>query len=241
MTRVHEAIVLAGGQGTRLRSVVNDVPKPMALIQGKPFLEILIETFYQKGIKHFILSVGYLSDVIIKHFANRYSNIRISFFVEDEPLGTGGAIRAAMTKVESNHALILNGDSLFDIDLTAVDRPISNINDPIIFARQVDDVSRYGQIFHEGCKMKGYLEKKGVGPGCVNGGVYVFHKNMLNHFKSQKNFSVEEAFFSRIPQEQDANLIISDGYFIDIGIPESYARAQLELLPYLNQDELGVL
>lgn len=238
---VQEAIVLAGGQGTRLRSVVSDVPKPMALIQGKPFLEILIETFYRKGVKHFILLVGYLSDVIIKHFTDRYSNIHISFSIEDEPLGTGGAIRYAMRKLDSTHALILNGDSLFDVDLTAVDGFVSTTNEPIIFGRQVDDVSRYGQILYEGSKMKGYLEKNGSGPGCVNGGVYVFHKNLLNDFEPNKKFSVEEAFFSKIPHEQDANLIISDGYFIDIGIPESYAQAQLELLPYLNQDELGVL
>ena len=231
---VHEAIILAGGKGTRLRSVVNDVPKPMAKIQGKPFLEILIETFYSKGIDHFVLSVGYLSDIIVNHFTDKYSDIRISFSVEDEALGTGGATRLAMAKLEGEQVLVLNGDSLFDVDLNEIDQ-FASLDTPIIFGRIVDDVSRYGHFTYDGHQIKKYAEKEGHGHGCVNGGVYVFNKNLFNNFTLHHKFSIETDFFSKIPDERTANLIISDGYFIDIGIPESYSRAQEELKPYIKK------
>jgi D,D-heptose 1,7-bisphosphate phosphatase len=235
---IREAIILAGGKGTRLRSVVSDIPKPMAKIQGKPFLEILIETFHRKGINHFILSVGYLSNIIIDHFNGRYPGIKISFSIEEEPLGTGGAIRLAMTKLETDYALILNGDSLFDVDLNAIDTVTESLKLPVIFGRVVDDVSRYGQfLYDDRCAYK-YVEKEGEGRGCVNGGIYIFHKHLLDDFELYQKFSIENDFFSKISEDQSVKLIISDRYFIDIGIPESYGYAQEELGPYIIKKAL---
>ena len=229
-----EAIILAGGKGSRLRSEVSDVPKPMARISGKPFLEILIERFYQKGVNHFILSIGYMADVIIEHFKDKYNDIDISFSVEKKPLGTGGAVRLALTKTKTNKFLVLNGDTLFDIDIEEVPKLHDKDYSSIIFARIVEDVSRYGLIYHKhGCIQK-YVEKGGGGKGCINGGVYVFSKHQFDNYAIGEPFSIESDFFPTITSCQNFGLIVSAAYFIDIGIPEDYHKAQKELLPFLT-------
>lgn len=231
--KIKEAIILAGGKGTRLRSVVSDIPKPMAPICDKPFLEILIENFHAKGIDHFILSVGYLSEHIIKHFEKKYSNLNISFSIENEALGTGGAIQQAFKFVNGNSALVLNGDSFFNVDLTAL-LPFSSTDIPIIFGRYVDDVSRYGSFLYNENKIYHYSEKQKKGAGYINGGVYVLGKETLSAFSSKKNFSLEKDYFSLFSKNNEATIIFSNNYFIDIGIPESYQKAQHELISFFD-------
>lgn len=235
--QVTEAIILAGGKGTRLRSVVSDAPKPMARIQDRPFLEILIENFYAKGIRHFVLSVGYMANIIVDHFKEKYPSLDISFSLEDEPLGTGGAIRRAFKKVKGEVALVLNGDSFFDVQLDELN-DYDTVDLPIIFGRHVDDVSRYGQFLYEGNKILRYLEKKGHGPGYINGGLYVLGKDTLQSFHADHNFSIESDYFSKFSENNSATIIFSSGYFIDIGLPESYQRAQKELQPYIKNKAL---
>lgn len=235
--QLKEAIILAGGKGTRLQSVVSDIPKPMATICGKPFLEILIEHFYAKGIEHFILSVGYMSEVIVGHFEKKYPTIQISFSFEDQPLGTGGAIRLAFEHVRGESVLVLNGDSLFDVDLDKLES-FSSSNLPIVYGRHVDDVSRYGQFLYENDKIHHYIEKQGQGPGYINGGVYVLGKETLASFQLNQKFSIETEFFSQFSKENTATIVFSDGYFIDIGIPDSYEAAQKELKPYIKNKAL---
>lgn len=235
--QVKEAVILAGGKGTRLRSVVPDLPKPMASICGKPFLDILIEHFHAKGIVHFVLSVGYMSDDIIRHFDKKYPKLEISFSVENAPLGTGGAIRLAFEHVKEQHALILNGDSLFDVDLKTLEL-FAAADFPIIFARHVDDVSRYGQLLHENNKIYRYIEKQGQGAGEINGGVYVLAKENLSSFALNQKFSIETDVFGQFSDKNRATIAFSDGYFIDIGIPESYQKAQEELKPYIRNQAL---
>jgi len=235
--RIKEAIILAGGKGTRLRSVVSDAPKPMARIQDRPFLEILIENFHDKGITHFILSVGYMADTIVEHFKEKYPNLDISFSVENKLLGTGGAIRRAFEQVKGQFALVLNGDSLFDVQIEELN--LFNADDlPIIFGRHVDDVTRYGHFLYEGNKIHHYLEKQGYGPGYINGGVYVLGKDTLHSFPADQNFSIESDYFSKFSEKNSATIIFSSGYFIDIGLPESYQRAQEELKPYIKNKAL---
>lgn len=235
--QVKEAIILAGGKGTRLRSVVSDVPKPMASICGKPFLEILVEHFHTKGIAHFILSVGYRSDDIIKHFDKKYPKLEISFSLENEPLGTGGAIRLAFEHVKGQHALVLNGDSLFDVNLNKLE-PFASVDLPIIYGRHVDNVSRYGHLLYEDNKIHRYVEKQGQGAGYINGGVYILGKDTLLSFQLKQKFSIETDFFGQFSEENSATIVFSDGYFIDIGIPESYQKAQEELKPYIRNKAL---
>ena len=235
--QVTEAIILAGGKGARLRSVVSNVPKPMAKIQDRPFLEILIENFHAKGITHFILSVGYMADSISDYFKNKYPNLDISFSWENEPLGTGGAIRLALEHVRGQHALVLNGDSLFDVQIEELKS--FGVDDlPIIFGCHVDDVSRYGCFLYKGNKIHHYLEKRGRGAGCINGGVYFFGKETLNSFPLNQKFSIEGDFFSKFSEKNNATIVLSDGYFIDIGLPESYKKAQEEIKPYIRNKAL---
>lgn len=235
--QVTEAIILAGGKGTRLRSVISDAPKPMAKIQDRPFLEILIENFHAKGIRHFTLSVGYMADTIVDHFKEKYPNLDISFSMEDEPLGTGGAIRRAFEQVKGQFALVLNGDSLFDVQIDELNH-FGPVDLPIIFGRHVDDVSRYGHFMYEGNKIHRYQEKEGYGPGYINGGVYVFGKDTLHSFPADQNFSIESDYFSKFSEKNTATIIFSGGYFIDIGLPESYQKAQEELKPYIKNKAL---
>ena len=115
-----EAIVLAGGLGTRLKSVVSNVPKPMAPIGDKPFLEYILKYLKKNGITRAILSVGYKSEIIEEYFGNNFEGIDLVYSVEKEPLGTGGAIKKAMSKVKSNQVYIINGDTFFDINLKSL-------------------------------------------------------------------------------------------------------------------------
>ena len=224
-----EAIILAGGKGTRLRSEVSDVPKPMAKIGDKPFLEILIESFYKKGIRRFVLSVGYMFEVITDHFFSKYDDIDLIFVLEPMPLGTGGAIKLALDYIQSDKALVLNGDTLFDVDLKQLISFLSDKRSSVIFTRDTDDISRYGVFIHEKGKILGYKEKGRTGRGCINGGIYLLRKNILDKFDYNKKFSFEEEFLTELDTSDDFHLIISDGYFIDIGVPEDYLRAQKEL------------
>jgi D-glycero-alpha-D-manno-heptose 1-phosphate guanylyltransferase len=234
---ITEAIILAGGRGTRLRSVISDVPKPMAKIGNKPFLEILIGHYHRKGIKHFILSVGYMSEIIINHFQKKYRDIQITFSVEHTPLGTGGAIRLAAEHLLTEYALVLNGDSLLDINLNQLDvLPPSSL--PVIFARHVEDVARFGQLLYNGDKIHGFVEKKGSGAGFVNAGVYVLEKSTMLRFPKNLNFSIESEYFSNLSENNPATILFSYDYFIDIGIPKDYQAAQYELLPFIKNRAL---
>ncbi len=110
---IREAIILAGGFGKRLKAVVNDVPKPMAIINKRPFLEYLLSYLDFWGVNHLVLSVGYQKQMIMNHFGKSFKGIDIDYAVEDEPLGTGGAVKNAMTFIKGNHTFVLNGDTFF--------------------------------------------------------------------------------------------------------------------------------
>ncbi len=114
---IREAIILAGGFGKRLKAVVNDVPKPMAIINKRPFLEYLLSYLDFWGVNHLVLSVGYQKQMIMNHFGKSFKGIDIDYAVEDEPLGTGGAVKNAMTFIKGNHTFVLNGDTFFEVNL----------------------------------------------------------------------------------------------------------------------------
>lgn len=234
---ITEAIILAGGFGTRLQTIVKDVPKPMALIGDRPFLSILIDIYRAKGIKKFVLSLHHKPDIIIDYFKDSYRDVEISFVVEEKPLGTGGAIRLAATKLQTEHALVLNGDSFLDFSLQQANELLEKYNSTIIFGRHVIDSGRYGRIEHIDGLITKFEEKKdsniGV-PAVINAGIYVMHKNLLDKFKLNEPFSIERDYFDSINKEQGFRLVIADGYFIDIGLPEDYLRAQQELRQYIN-------
>ena len=226
------AIILAGGFGTRLQSVVNDLPKPMAPINGEPFLNYQLNYLKHYGIKNVILSVGYLAEKIKAYYGSNFNGLEIDYVVEENPMGTGGGIRLALEKCTESLSFVLNGDSFFDVDLSKFnDLHIQNRSQISLALRKVNNSARYGTI--EKTKeniISSFKEKSGIDhEGIINGGVYLLDKNLyLQKTPSATNFSIEKDFF----EKQLSNSLISgfefEGYFIDIGIPEDYLKAQHE-------------
>jgi D-glycero-alpha-D-manno-heptose 1-phosphate guanylyltransferase len=228
---ITEAIVLAGGFGTRLQSVISDIPKSMAPVAGRPFLEYLLEYLLSSGIRSVVLSVGYKSDFIKNHFSNKYKDIGIHYADETEPLGTGGGVRNAFSKVKGEEAFVLNGDSLFQVDLAMMEDFHSLGNGLLTLAlRYVEDAARYGSVrldvLH---RIKGFVEKSdAAGPGYINGGVYVLNKEFITGGLFPEKFSLETDCFGQYWKDVTMLGFPSEGYFLDIGIPEDYVRAQHE-------------
>lgn len=227
-----EAIILAGGFGTRLKSVVNDVPKPMAPINNEPFLNYVFDYLKHYQIEHVVLSTGYLSEKIVEYYKTVYKGIKVSYAKEETPLGTGGGIRLAMTKCYTNDVLVLNGDSFFDVDInTHYKNHISKRADCTLALRKVDDASRYGTIvlgnenIIETFKEKDNIEQTGL----INGGVYILNREIyFNNTEEVAPFSIEKDFYEKKIKELQIFGFEYDGYFIDIGIPEDYKKAQID-------------
>lgn len=224
-----EAIVLAGGFGTRLREVVPDLPKPMAPVAGRPFLEILLAMLARKGFTRIVLSLGFMSEKIIKHFGESYLGIELVYEVESQPLGTGGAIRAALARCVNDHVFIFNGDTYLDIEAVALERLWLASRHPIIVVRDVLDTARFGRVdMHEG-RITAFREKGMSGFGLINAGCYVLPKNALEGFPLGQSFSLETEYFIPNLQRIWFDGFVTNGRFIDIGVPDDYALAQTEL------------
>jgi D-glycero-alpha-D-manno-heptose 1-phosphate guanylyltransferase len=226
-----EAIILAGGFGTRLQKTVSDVPKSMAPVNGRPFLEYLFDYLIAGGIGKAVLSVGYMHGHISSHFRDKYRSLEIEYAVENEPLGTGGGIRLAFWKIDGPRALVLNGDSLFRADLQAMmDFHEKKKADATLALRKLGDTGRYGRVsLNRQRRITGFEEKKeGAGPGYINGGVYIIEKLFLMEPEFRGRFSIEKDCFERLFPEAGFYGFPSDGYFLDIGIPADYKKAQDE-------------
>jgi D-glycero-alpha-D-manno-heptose 1-phosphate guanylyltransferase len=169
-----EALVLAGGFGTRLQAVLPDVPKPMAPIGGKPFLEFLLGYLTRFPITRFILCTGYKHDIIEKHFGTAFKNIPITYSVEKEPLGTGGAILQAIPVIHEQNCLILNGDTFFEIDIGRFFRNHVQSNSVFSIAlKTMKNFDRYGTVKRVGSRIVAFEEKRFRTAGEINGGVYI--------------------------------------------------------------------
>lgn len=225
------AVVLAGGQGTRLRSVIDDMPKPMAPVNGRPFLAHLLDRLERRGIDRVVLSVGYLKEPIVAAFGDRYRGIAISYSVEDAPLGTGGGLRQALSMVDGFPAFALNGDTIVDLDYAAMIRAQQDAGTPLAIAlRRVPDAGRYGQAKVEDGRLVGFAARgEGTGEGLINAGVYLFAENLLDDPELPESFSFERDFLEARAARLRPLAFETEGYFIDIGVPEDYARAQREL------------
>jgi len=224
-----EAIVLAGGLGTRLRQIIPDRPKVLAPIGGQPFLAILLSNLAEKGFSRAVLSLGYMADEITKLFGPRFAGMDLVFVVEESPLGTGGAIRTAMEHCLTDHVFIFNGDTFLDLEAKAVEAQWRNRRRPIIVASKVSDTSRYGRLTIEDNQVIGFTEKGVPGTGFINAGCYVLSTKQLDAFSVNQAFSLEKDYLYPTAQAQPFDLFISDGQFIDIGIPEDYLLAQAKL------------
>jgi D-glycero-alpha-D-manno-heptose 1-phosphate guanylyltransferase len=224
-----EAIVLAGGLGTRLRSEVPELPKSMAPVAGQPFLALLLRCLAAQGVSRVVLSLGYKAEAIIDHFGDAFAGMELVHVVEPRPLGTGGAVRLAMTRMESDHICVFNGDTYLELDLAAVEALWQARRQPVIVARAVADASRYGRLIADVGSLAGFAEKGIPGPGLINAGSYVFQAGQFDAFEPGMPFSLEQDVLARADRRPAMRVIVSEGQFIDIGVPEDYRRAQKEL------------
>ncbi|MDH0898973.1 nucleotidyltransferase family protein [Comamonas aquatica] len=224
-----EAIILAGGLGTRLRSVVPNTPKPMALVAGKPFLEWQLDYLISQGIETFIISTGYLSQTIENHFGDSYKSKEIKYSREETPLGTGGAIKMALSLASQDFLFVLNGDTFCNFPAEEMSK-FQNKKGILIAIKEHHENTRYASIEFD----KDSLEIKNFNNQCsqknkwINCGVYFLSKNFFTYEHTQEVFSFEE-HLSQISQNSKYAFPM-DGYFIDIGIPEDYKKSQL-LIP----------
>lgn len=226
---MREAVVLAGGFGTRLQQVVPDLPKPMAPIAGRPFLEILLGTLARKGVDRVVLSLGFMAEKISGYFGLKFAGMELIYVVEDKPLGTGGAVRLAMEKCQKDHFFVFNGDTFLDLEMDALDQHWHQNQRPVIVARHVPDTARYGRLLVAKGRVTGFTEKGENGLGLINAGCYVFNRGQLDGFALNQAFSLELDYLAKVVSESQFDVFVTSGQFIDIGVPEDYHRAQNEL------------
>ena len=229
-----EVIILAGGLGTRLRSVVSEVPKCMAPVAGKPFLWYLLKYLTRYDVSRVILSVGYLREVIFRWIEEVGDEFPFSFdyAVEEEPLGTGGGIKLALSKALTQDVVILNGDTFFDVNLNELmDFHKLAPSAVTIALKPMRDFDRYGRVIVDTVdgRIVEFKEKEHCEEGMINGGVYVTSKINLPLKDYPGKFSFEKAVLEPLTAQGKIFGLIQGGYFIDIGIPEDYQKAQIEL------------
>ena len=227
--KIEEAIILAGGKGTRLRSVVFDMPKPLAPINNIPFLSYLIQFLKKQGVKHIILSVGYKWEMIKEIYGNSFEGININYAVEETPLGTGGGIALALRETKQDDILILNGDSFIDFDLNDFYLFHKKENSMLSFVlKEMKDFERYGSVELNGSKIIGFKEKGFINQGFINAGAYIAKRNIFKYLNIPKKFSFEQDYLEKRVKEGYFYGYKTKGYFIDIGIPEDYNKAQID-------------
>lgn len=228
---ITECIVLAGGLGTRLREAVPDLPKCLAPIAGKPFLEHVIDYWQLQGIQLFIFSLGYKHELIESFLIDRYPTLNYSVVIEAEPLGTGGAIALAAKQVQHNDVLVVNGDTLFRINLAGFAALHQNGHFACSLAlKPMTDFNRYGVVtVNENHRVNSFQEKKQYATGLINGGVYALSVAALNATGLSGKFSFETNFLETFYNTLPIGGWVDDGYFIDIGIPADFEKAIREL------------
>ncbi|HWI24708.1 MAG TPA: nucleotidyltransferase family protein [Lysobacter sp.] len=226
---VDEALILVGGLGTRLRGVVADVPKPLAPIDGRPFLAWVLDRLADAGLRRVVLAAGYRADLVEAAIGNRWQGLDIAHVREPEPLGTGGAVRHALSTLHGADGVhVLNGDTYLDYDPFALEAVTRALGARIgVALAHMDDVARYGAVRAEDGRIRGFEEKGGTGEGWINAGAYFLTRAALDALPSRATFSMEtDVLLPAAHAGQLAALTDTDG-FIDIGVPEDYARAQL--------------
>jgi len=231
LSPVSECIILAGGLGTRLRSVVADVPKCMAPVHNRPFLAYIIAYLESFGIERFIFSLGYKHEVVTKYLTMHFPRLNAELVVEEEPLGTGGAIKMSCERAKGHDVIVANGDTLFKADITLLSNMhLSHKADCTLALKPMHDFDRYGIVeLDEAATIKNFKEKQLYKEGLINGGLYALN---VQHFLKEdlpRRFSFEKDYLEAFYDKRKMIGSVQDNYFIDIGIPADYERAQREL------------
>ena len=222
-----EAIVLVGGLGTRLRKVVSDVPKPLAPVAGRPFLAWVLDHLADAGIRRTILATGYMADKVEQAIGRDWGGMEIRYSVEDEPLGTGGAIRNALALLAGNSVHVLNGDTFLDYAPAGLEAATRDAGAALgIALAQVQDTARYGAVRLDQSRIVGFSEKGEQGPGWINAGCYYLTERALSALPETSAFSLEKRVLEPLATAGQAIGYTLTSRFIDIGVPDDYARAQ---------------
>lgn len=225
-----EAIILAGGLGTRLRSAVPDLPKCMAPVAGKPFLHFVIDYLQRSGVDRFVFSLGYLHEVIETFVQENYPAMDCDFSIESEPLGTGGAIKHACGKATSENVLVLNGDTMYTINpLKLLDFHQQQHAACTLSLKPMQQFDRYGVVeIDKENHIRSFREKQFYEQGLINGGVYALNVMRFLSLDLPAKFSFEKDYLEKYVNSEKMMGLVMDKYFIDIGIPEDFNRANLE-------------
>lgn len=228
---IKEAIILAGGLGTRLREAVPDLPKCMAPVAGRPFLFHVINYLRSQGVEKFIFSLGYKHELIEAYLSAQFPTLGYQCVIEDEPLGTGGAILLACSKATEKDIVVTNGDTLFKVDLhQAALFHINNFAECTLLLKPMTRFDRYGVVeTDEEQLVKSFKEKQYYGSGNINGGIYILNKDKFLDEEFPAKFSFEKHYLEKFYPVRRIYGLVQDSYFIDIGIPEDYNRVQSEL------------
>lgn len=224
---IKTAVILVGGAGTRLRSVVKNVPKPLAPVNGRPFLEYVLDQLSDHGIEKVVLCTGYMAPLVRETLGDSYRDLSLEYSIEQEALGTAGALTNASRLLGTERVLIMNGDSYCDIDLAAFDGFHTDTNARISIAlTTVEDAGRYGAVsVDENNVITAFREKDpSTGPGWINSGIYILGEHVMDSLPSTTPLSLERDVFPGMIGNGLAGWC-GGGRFIDIGIPEDYARA----------------
>jgi D-glycero-alpha-D-manno-heptose 1-phosphate guanylyltransferase len=225
-----EAIILAGGLGTRLREVIEDLPKPMAPVRGKPFLYYVLDWIKNYDVERVVLSVGYKSQTIIDYFKNTFSSLTIEYVNEEKPLGTGGAIKYALRKTSDENILVINGDTWFPINIEEFYTfHKAKGNTFTVALKHLTDFSRYGNVECQNEIILRFNEKKFCADGLINGGIYLINRSLIESSDLPDIFSLERDIMEKVAGSGILKCKVFDAPFLDIGIPEDYRKAEYVL------------
>lgn len=225
------AIVLAGGLGTRLREAVPDLPKCMAEVAGRPFVSHVIDALRMQGVERFVFSLGYKADVIQAYLEEHYPTLNYTVAIEEDPLGTGGAIQLSLQHTDADTVLVANGDTLFRVDAgQLLDMHKTRGAECTLALKPMKDFDRYGVVdTDENGRIVSFREKQFYSEGLINGGIYLLDRKKFLARSFPQRFSFEKDYLEAFYAQGGFYGLEQQGYFIDIGIPSDYAKAQDDL------------
>ena len=232
---IKEAIILAGGLGTRLRAAVPELPKCMAPVLAKPFIGYVVDYLYSQGVLRFVFALGYKASMLEQYLNTQYSNLDIVFSEEKDPLGTGGAVRLACGLVKATTVFVVNGDTFFKADLPRLVAFHGEQNaDCTLALKPMRSNSRYSPVeLADNGRITAFNANTAATYSLVNGGVYVLQTVQFVQEPLPEKFSFEKDYLEKYCTQSKLSGLMQDEYFIDIGVPEDYERAQTELIMHL--------
>jgi D-glycero-alpha-D-manno-heptose 1-phosphate guanylyltransferase len=228
---VTEAIILAGGLGTRLRSEIGEFPKSLAPVNGQPFIHYLLHYLKKQGIQSAVLSVGYKHELIEQALGSSFEGIKIQYVVEEEPMGTGGGMKLALEKTAGQMVFVFNGDTYFDIDLQELlKHHLDKKSNCTLALKELHNVDRYGSVeMNDDSKIVAFHEKQLREKTLINGGIYCINRGVLIHYPVGTPFSFETNYLEKNASAKHIYGKVFDNYFKDIGVPDDYHQFEKDM------------